>query len=320
MKIAITGGTGFVGRHLARSLVQRGHEVVLIARGLDQRDETIRQLERTTFAPIGLDDEAKLAQALAGCDGVAHCAGINREIGQQTYQHVHVEGTRHVINAAKQANVQKILLLSFVRARPDCGSSYHESKWAAEELVRSAELDYTILKAGMIYGQGDHMLDHLSHTLYTLPLFASVGLQEQPIRPVAIEDVVTIISAALVEKRLSRQTVAVLGPEEMQFSAAVKRVAHVIGKPVYAFPMPVFFHYLLARVSELTMTIPLVSLAQVRMLAEGITEPWPPYDILPEDLRPQTRLTDQQIRQGLPEAGPFGVRDCRCFAWMMGNS
>ncbi len=44
MKIAITGGTGFVGGHLARALVREGHEVVLIARGLDRRDESIRRL------------------------------------------------------------------------------------------------------------------------------------------------------------------------------------------------------------------------------------------------------------------------------------
>ncbi|MBI1882353.1 MAG: SDR family NAD(P)-dependent oxidoreductase [Chloroflexi bacterium] len=320
MKIAITGGTGFVGRHLARALVNAGHEVILIARGLDRRDEAIRQLDRATFAPIGLDDEAQLAQALAGCDGLAHCAGINREIGAQTYQRVHVEGTHHVVNAARRAGVEKILLLSFLRARPNCGSPYHESKWAAEEIVRASGLDYTIIKAAMIYGLGDHMLDHLSHTLHTIPLFASVGLKERPIRPVAVEDVVRVLQAALVEGRLAHQTVAVVGPEEMNFSETVRRVAQVMGKRVYAFPMPVFFHYLLAWGCELTMVIPLVSLAQVRMLSEGIVEPLPTCDSLPDDLTPKTLLTDSQIRRGLPEMGAFGFRDCRWLARVMGNS
>ncbi len=316
MKVAITGGTGFVGRHLARALVNAGHEVVLIARGIDRRDEAIRQLERMTFAPVGLGDEDKLVQALAGCDGVAHCAGINREIGPQTYQRVHVDGTRHVVNAARRAGVKKVVLLSFLRARPKCGSPYHESKWAAEEIVRTSELDYTVIKAGMIYGLGDHMLDHLSHLLHTLPLFAPVGLKEQPIRPVAVEDIVCILQAALVESRLSRQTVAVTGPEEMQFSEAARRVAQVIDKRVYVFPLPAFFHYLLAWFFELTMTIPLVSLAQVRMLSEGIVEPLPTSDPLPEDLVPKTLLTEAQIRRGLPKAGPFGSKDCRCLAHM----
>ena len=313
MKIAITGGTGFVGRHLARALVLAGHEVVLIARGLDHRDADIRQLEQATFIPSGLDDEEKLAPAFAGCDGIAHCAGINREIGAQTYRCVHVEGTQHVVNAAKRAGVKKIILLSFLRARPGCGSPYHESKWAAEEIVRASGLDYTIIKAGMIYGLGDHMLDHLSHLLHTLPVFAPVGLREQPIRPVAVEDVVRILQASLVEGRLSRQTVAVTGPEEMKFSQAVERVAGVMDKRVFVLPLPMFFHYLLAWFFELTMTIPLVSLAQVRMLSEGIIEPLPACNSLPEDLAPKTLLTGSQIRRGLPEAGPFGFKDCRVW-------
>ena len=56
MKIAITGGTGFVGRNLARTLASEGHTVVLIARGGDRTDPTMRQLPRAHFFPIGLDD------------------------------------------------------------------------------------------------------------------------------------------------------------------------------------------------------------------------------------------------------------------------
>src|SRR5690606_26665374 len=136
MRIAITGGTGFVGRHLARRLLDHGHEVVLIARGRDQRDLAPRTWAGVTFYPIGTDDVARLTDAFAGCDAVAHLAGINRQIGAQTYQRVHVEGTRHVVDAARSAGVSKIVLLSFLRARPHCGSPYHESKWAAEEIVR----------------------------------------------------------------------------------------------------------------------------------------------------------------------------------------
>ena len=189
MKIAITGGTGFVGRHLARNLSADGHHVVLIARGKDSRDPAIRSLANATFVPVGTGSVEQLAQAFAGCDAVAHCAGINREIGEQTYQRVHVRGTQNVVDAARTAGVRKILLLSFLRARPSCGSAYHESKWAAEEIMRNSGLDFTVIKAGMIYGKGDHMLDHLTHALHSFPLFARVGLKEKPIRPVAVEDV-----------------------------------------------------------------------------------------------------------------------------------
>lgn len=313
MKIAITGGTGFVGGHLARRLVQEGHEVVLIARGLDHRNKNLLKLPHVQFMPVGISQEKKLVQAFAGCHAVAHCAGINRETGQQTYAHVHVEGTRNVVRAAAQAGVRKIALLSFLRARPRCGSGYHESKWQAEEIVRSAGLDYTILKAGVIYGRGDHMLDHLSHAFHTFPLFALVGMKDKPVRPVAVEEVASILFASLVDGRLSRQTVAVTGPEELTLGQAVQRVARVVGREPFYFRMPVFFHFLLAWCLERVMTIPLVSLAQVRILSEGIVEPMPPCETLPGDLAPKTFFTEQQIAKGLPEGKAFGPRDCRFF-------
>jgi uncharacterized protein YbjT (DUF2867 family) len=312
MKIAITGGTGFVGRNIARTLTAKGHTVVLIARGRDTTDQTIRNLPGAAFFPITLDDPAALARAFAGCDAVAHCAGINREIGGQTYQRVHVNGTAHVIEAARRAGVKKMALISFLRARPNCGSAYHESKFAAEELVRNSGLDYTILKCGVIYGSGDHMLDHLSHAFYTFPVFAFVGFKDNPIRPTAVEEVANIVAAGLVNSALSKQTVAVLGPEEMTLRQAVKRVARVVGKNPLMFRMPVWFHYLLGWFVERLMKTPLVSTAQVRMLAEGLATPEPPCAALPVELAPRIRFSDEQIRKGLPAAGPFGMHDLRC--------
>jgi NADH dehydrogenase len=295
-RIAVTGGTGFVGRHLARRLVERGVEVVSISR-------------RTGVA---VDDADALAAAFAGCDAVAHCAGINRELGEQTYERVHVRGTRAVVDAARRSGVRKIVMLSFLRARPDCGSPYHETKWAAEELIRNSGLDYTILKAGMIYGRGDHMLDHLSHALHTLPLFAAVGLREKPIRPVPIDDLVEVLRAALLDGRLSRETVAVTGAEELLLSEAVRRVGRVIGQRPLVVPAPVWVHRLLARAFERTMTVPLVAKAQVQILAEGVVEAMPFANALPADLQPRRRFTDEQIASGLPDPGPFTLRDLRC--------
>ena len=309
MKIAITGGTGFVGGHLARLLVNEDHAVVLLARGFDDRDSQIRNLNHTELILAGVDDEEKLVRAFKNCEGVAHCAGINREIGQQTYQKVHVEGTRNVVNAAKRAGVKKILLMSFLRARPDCDSPYHESKWAAEEIVRNSGLDYTILKAGVIYGTGDHMLNHLSQGILTFPFFLLVGLQTKSMRPTAVEDVARIIKASFIENRLSRATVSVVGPQQVTCKAAISQVANVLHKPIPIFPAPVFFHYCLASVFEKTMRIPLVSKAQVRMLSEGITETYPVCEELSEDLKPKILFTDQQIKKGLPEPSPLTRKD-----------
>jgi uncharacterized protein YbjT (DUF2867 family) len=295
MRIAITGGTGFVGSHLAARLRAEGTEVVAIGRGI-----------------AAIDDVQALERAFEGCDAVAHCAGINREIGTQTYDRVHTAGTRAVVDAARRAGVRKIVFMSFLRARPDCGSRYHQSKWASEELVRGSGLDFTIVKAGMTYGRGDHMLDHLSHALHTFPIFLSVGFRERPVRPLAIEDLVAVLRAALVDGRLSRQTVSVTGAEEMLLSDAVRRVARVIGVHPLMLPAPVWMHAMLARVWEWTMKVPLAAIAQVRILSEGVVEAAPFADALPDDLLPWRRFTDDQIRAGLPAPGRFGLSHLRC--------
>ncbi len=303
MRIAITGATGFVGSHLATRLTSEGHEVVRIARRVRGVGNAI--------VWSSLDDIDQLTKAVTGCKAVAHCAGINREIGDQTYARVHVEGTRKVVDAARKAGVEKIVLMSFLRARPQCGSPYHESKWEAEEIVRNSALDYTIIKAGVVYGRGDHMLDHLSHALHTFPLFGLVGVKEKSIRPLAVEDLVHVMRAALVDRRMKRQTIALLGPEEIYLSEAVRRVAEVVGKQPLMIRLPIFCHQLMASFFERTMRVPLVSLAQVRILAEGVVEPGSPVVPLPYDLVPTRRFTIEQIRSGLPHPKPFCVGDLR---------
>jgi NADH dehydrogenase len=309
MKIAITGGTGFVGRHLAERLLGEGHRIVVLARSTQRKED--EALSKAEFVATDLSNTQRLVQAFEGCHAVAHCAGINREIGKQTFQRVHVEATRNVVEAARAAGVQKIVLMSFLRARPNCGSGYHESKWAAEELVRNSGLDCTICKAGIVYGRGDHMLDHLSHALHTFPFFATVGLEEKTVRPLAVEDLVHVMRAALIDRRLKKQTVAVVGPEEIYLSEAVRRVSEVVGKAPFMFPMPTWFHRLLAYVFELTMKVPLASLAQVRILSEGVTEAATPVSALPYDLVPTRRFTLEQIRNGLPHPGPFCIDNLR---------
>src|SRR5258705_3131491 len=229
LRIAITGARVYIGSHLANRLCSEGHEVVLIARKRS-REGTSDVSSQPAFVMSDLGEATILSKAFSGCDAIAHCAGINREIGKQTYERVHVEATRNVVVAAQAANVKKIVLMSFLRARPNCGSAYNESKWAAEEIVRASGLDYTIIKAVVAYGLGDHMLDHLSRALHTFPVFGLVGLKEKTVRPLAVEDLVNVMRAALVDGRLNRQTVALLGPEEIFLSEAVRRVAEVIGR------------------------------------------------------------------------------------------
>ncbi|MEZ7756733.1 NAD(P)H-binding protein [Microbacterium paraoxydans] len=289
MKVAITGGSGFVGRALADRL----EEPVVISRrsGTD------------------ITDVDALTAAFAGCDAVAHCAGINREIGDQTFRRVHVEGTTAVVEAARRAGVRRLVMVSFLRARPDCGSGYHESKWEAEEIVRGSGLPHTILKSGMIYGPGDHMVDHVTRAVRTLPFFWTVGYRERTARPVPVEDAADVLVAAL-EGRIPEPTVAVMGADEVTLGEAIRRIARVAGRRPAFLPVPTWVVRVLAQLTEWTMVVPLVAKAQARMLAEGVSEPAPWAPEPPEGIRPSRTFDDDSIRAALP-TGRFGLSDLR---------
>src|SRR6185312_13682165 len=295
MRIAITGGTGFVGRHLAERL--------------DPADTVI--VSRRTGVP--LDNVDALTRAFEDCDAVAHCAGINREIGDQTFERVHVQGTRNVITAARRAGVKRIVMVSFLRARPDCGSGYHETKWAAEQLLRSSGLDHTILKFGMIYGPGDHMIDHVTRAVRTFPVFATVGYRERAVRPVPVDDATDVLIAAL-EGRVEEPTVAVMGAEELDLGSAVRRITRVADRHPLFLSAPIWSIRMLAQLTEWVMVTPLVAKAQARMLAEGVSEAAPPAPELPESMRPRRAFDEERIRAAMPE-GRFGLEDLRIVRW-----
>ena len=311
-RVAVTGGTGFVGGHCARALLERGDEVVLVAR--HTKSAIVPDDSRVTWVAASIDDFPALRDAFSGCDAVVHCAGINRERSSQTYDRVHVQGTAAVARAAREVGVEHMALVSFLRARPACGSPYHESKWAAEEIVRRSGIAYTVLKPGVIYGPGDHMLDHLSRAFHTFPIFPLVGVSTaRQLRPLAVGDVARILAGAASDQRLAGRTLPVLGPEQLSLSAAMQRVATVVGRHPLFVPLPVMAHRMLGWWFERLMMVPLVSAAQVRILAEGIVDPVLAPDSLPSDLVPITPFSEESIRAGLPAADRFHRRDLLLF-------
>lgn len=306
----ITGGTGFIGTHLCHRLGAAGHECVLLARG---RSDVPDVGPETTVIEGSVADPDPVAEACVGADAVCHLAGINYERGDQTYEAVHVRGTAHVVEAAEAAGVDRIVLSSYLRARPDGPGAYLQSKWAAEELVRDAGPSGTVAKIGLVFGPGDQLLTSVARTIATAPIFPGFRGRDPEFRPVSVDDVVSVLAVAAVEERLADATVGVNGPEPMTLSELVPLVGTAMGRSPRVVPTPIAGLRLAAWAQERLFARPLITRAGVQMLAAGATEPAPAaiVDDLPVGLVPQRALTVGRVEDALGDPKRIGIGDLR---------
>lgn len=313
MRVAITGGTGFLGRHLARRLVDGGHAVRLISRGRTALPEWADGAADVSHHAASVTDRDALQEAFDGCDAVAHLAGINYERGQQTYDRVHRAGTDAALAAADEAGVDRVVLTSYLRARPGTGSGYLTSKWDAERSARSASLPTTVLKPAAIFGPGDQLLTHLARWLVTVPVAPRAGLRDAAIRPVAVGDVVRVATAALTGDDLEDETVALMGPETLTVAALVRRIASAVDRPAVTVPTPAVGLHLGGWLFERTVDPPVVTRAGVRMLTEGMTEPAPASvcTVPGAALAPEQPPAVPYITEALDDVRRYGLADLR---------
>jgi uncharacterized protein YbjT (DUF2867 family) len=151
-RIAITGGTGFVGGHAISVALAAGHEVAALARRPQPDAAGVRWIAGA------LDDESALARLVAGADAVLHIAGVVNAPDRDGFARGNVAGTAAIVAAAKAAGVARFVHVSSLAAREPALSDYGWSKREAEMVVDAAALDAVIVRPPAIYGPGDLQL------------------------------------------------------------------------------------------------------------------------------------------------------------------
>ena len=149
MRLAITGGTGFVGAHLLDVADEAGHEV----NALTRRDQPPRELVR--WVPGRLEDRGSLEALLAGAEAVIHVAGVISAPNAAAFELGNVAGTLAMLAAATAAGVRRFVHVSSLAAREPRLSLYGASKRRSEDLVMSSGLDWAIVRPPAVYGPGD---------------------------------------------------------------------------------------------------------------------------------------------------------------------
>ena len=153
MRVAIAGGHGQIALRLAKVLSQRGDETVALIRNPDHADDVRQARAEPVLVDLEHADEDEVAQAIAGCDAVVFAAGAGPGSGPERKETMDYGGAVKLIAAAKQARVDRYVIVSSMGANPeipgnDTFSVYLRAKGRADDAVRASGLDATVVRPG----------------------------------------------------------------------------------------------------------------------------------------------------------------------------
>ena len=186
MKFFIAGGTGFIGKHLINTLSKDGYNV----RCLVRTEEKAAVCKKAGFeAAIGdITDRESLKERLDNCDVAVHLVGIIEEKGGMTFERVHVEGTRNLIDEAKKANIKYIFYQSALGSSVNSWAKYYKTKAEAEEIVRTSGIPYIIFRPSLVIGRGDGFTEKLKELVRLGPFVPIPGSGNGKFQPIYVED------------------------------------------------------------------------------------------------------------------------------------
>jgi NADH dehydrogenase len=252
--VFVTGGTGFVGRSVIEELLARGHAVnALVREG--------GGIPGASVVRGDLFDDAALESGIAGCDAVIHLVGIIMEkpASKVTFERIHVSGTRHVVDAAKQAGVRRYVHMSALGAGADAPSTYHQTKHRAEEYVRASGLDWTTIRPSMIHGPRGEFTQmeaawakKKAMPFLFMPYFGAGALGlggAGKLQPVYVADVARAFVDAIEKPKTIGQSYDLAGPDILTWPELHRTFAQAfVGKRRLVMPLPAWYAKALARV------------------------------------------------------------------------
>ena len=239
MKVFVTGGSGFVGQEVLRDLHAAGHSIRMLARHASSRQ--VEEIAKDFGAEVhsgDVLDASSLEAGLKGTDAVIHLVGIISEAGRETFENIHTRGTENVVAAAQRARVARFVHMSALGTRPDAAARYHQSKWAAEQIVRRSGLAWTIFRPSIIFGPQDAFVNQFAKFSRLSPVLPLMGSGRSRFQPVPVADVAACFVRALGEPRSIGRTYDVCGAEVLTLEQILESTLDATGRKRARLPVP----------------------------------------------------------------------------------
>ena len=240
MDTLVVGGTGFVGTHLCRELVERGHEVTALSRTPDGAPAGV---ETVTGDVTAFDS---IQGAFEGRDSVVNLVALSPlfkpDGGDEMHDVVHRQGTENCVRAAEEYGVERFVQLSALGADPNGATAYIRAKGRAEERVRDSALDWTIFRPSVVFGEGGEFVSFTKRLkrLFApgVPVYPLPGGGKTRFQPVWVGDLAPMIADALEEQDHVGQTYEIGGPDTLTLREVVELVYEAEGKSVSVVGLP----------------------------------------------------------------------------------
>lgn len=275
MKVLVTGGSGFVGTGVSRVLVEMGISHRILSR---RGGPSSPEVERVAGS---VNDPESVRKAIRGCDRVLHLVGIISEGPGQTFESVHVGGTRSVLQAAREAGIQRFVHMSALGTRPDARSRYHRTKWEAEECVRNSATIWTVFRPSVIYGPGDGFVNLFARIGRWSPFVPIIGSGRNRLQPVDLGNLSKALARSVVEEGPGGETFELCGPRAMTLATILDEIDRGLGRRRLRLRIPRPAAWLQARFLEwvfpaVIRKAPPLNRDQILMLDEdNVGDPWP---------------------------------------------
>lgn len=283
--ILVIGGSGFLGSAIIGELARRGGFTQTCITVPTRRPERARHLlVMPTVKLVGADvhDPAVLGRLMQGQDAVISLVGILRSAEGQPYgkdfAHAHVDLPQKIAVAALRAGVRRVIHVSALQASADAPSGYLRSKAAGEAALRAADLDLTIFRPSVIFGQGDSFLTLFAGLAKIAPFFP-LASPDARFAPVWIGDVANCVVDSLLNSASIGQCYNLCGPQQYSLRELVHYAATVAGHPRTVIGLPDAIAWLQAWLMEFLPDPPMTrdNLRSMRVdsvCAEGMALPF----------------------------------------------
>ncbi len=248
MRLVVAGGTGFVGRHIARSLLDAGHDVAVLGRD-PRRVHSIPMLRGADAVQGDVTAPRSLVGTLEGAEGVIGAVqfpGYPAEVvrSRLTFDRYDREGTENLLAEARRVGVARYLYISGANSTPSSDKSWYRAKGRAEQAVRAAGLRFVILRPSWAYGPGDRALNtyaamaRFSPVIPMIVRFDGGRMIPQRIQPVYIEDVALAVRRAFEREGAWDRSFDIGGPDVMTMTEVIQTLLEVSGRRRVIVPIP----------------------------------------------------------------------------------